>query len=65
MPGCPDAARPARRPSSLTIGLMRDETAILEDIRRALDGLDDRTAKLRRVASILREGGGYRWVGIY
>lgn len=44
---------------------MQDETALLEDVRRPLEGADDRTAKLRRVASILREGGGYRWVGIY
>jgi GAF domain-containing protein len=44
---------------------MREETAIVDEIRAALQGSDARTAKLHRVAEILRMGAGYRWVGIF
>ncbi|MEP7131909.1 MAG: GAF domain-containing protein [Acidobacteriota bacterium] len=44
---------------------MRDETEVIEQVRRAFDGTGDRREKYTRVAEALRKAGGYRWVGIY
>jgi L-methionine (R)-S-oxide reductase len=44
---------------------MKDEAAILQRIRLALDEGGQRPARIRRIADIIREAGGYRWVGIY
>ncbi|MEP6802425.1 MAG: GAF domain-containing protein [Acidobacteriota bacterium] len=44
---------------------MKNETEVLERIRRALDGTADRSEKFTRVADALREAGGYHWVGLY
>ena len=44
---------------------MRDEAEVLKEIRSALEGTADRAAKFERVAEIIRESAGYRWVGLY
>lgn len=44
---------------------MRDDAAILQRIRSASREGGQRPARIRRIADIIREAGGYRWVGIY
>jgi GAF domain-containing protein len=44
---------------------VREATEVLADIRKALEGAQDRSAKFRRVAEIIRDAAGYRWVGLY
>ncbi len=44
---------------------MKDETDVLAQIRRALDGTAERVEKFTRVAEALRSARDYRWVGLY
>jgi L-methionine (R)-S-oxide reductase len=44
---------------------MSESAPALERIRLALESGGPRRAGLRRAAEIIREAGGYRWVGIY
>jgi L-methionine (R)-S-oxide reductase len=44
---------------------MRDQADVLAEVRLALTGSGDRREKLEHIAAILREGRGYRWVGLY
>jgi len=44
---------------------MREEAEVLKEIRSALEGTGERKAKFERVAAILQEAGGYRWIGLY
>jgi len=44
---------------------MGDRSAILPQIRKALEEGGERAGRFRRIAEIIREGAGYRWVGLY
>jgi L-methionine (R)-S-oxide reductase len=44
---------------------MKHETRILAEIGLAVEGAGNRQSRLGRVAGIIRQAGGYRWVGIY
>ena len=44
---------------------MRDESEVLEEVRRTLDGTAEQAVKYGRIAEILRDAGDYQWVGIY
>jgi GAF domain-containing protein len=44
---------------------MREDTSVIEAIRKAARGNASRRSRLERVAGIIRSAGGYRWVGIY
>ena len=44
---------------------MREEAEVLKEIRSALEGTSERAVKSERVAAILQESRGYRWVGLY
>lgn len=38
---------------------------VLDEIRKVVDGSEDRTAKAKRIAELICRRGPYRWVGIY
>jgi putative methionine-R-sulfoxide reductase with GAF domain len=42
-----------------------DDGQVLAEVRAALDGGGEPTARFRRVVEAIRTAGGYRWVGLY
>ena len=42
-----------------------DISGLLAELRPILDGPVERSEKARRVAKLIRQAGGYRWVGLY
>jgi hypothetical protein len=42
-----------------------DRDRLLVDLERTVSKAGDRKASLRIVANLLKESGGYRWVGLY
>src|SRR5919204_5832080 len=42
-----------------------DWSTVLRDIDGVLLGRGERAAKATRIAELVREAGGYRWVGLY
>jgi L-methionine (R)-S-oxide reductase len=42
-----------------------DESRLLEEVRRVLEGGGDRERKAAGIASAIRRAGDYRWVGVY
>lgn len=44
---------------------MKRDRYVLDEMRNALEGVEDRKAKVERVADLIRSSGSHRWVGIY
>ncbi len=44
---------------------MNDNASVLGRIRLALHGASSRKERLERIGALIRQAGGYRWVGIY
>src|SRR5262249_25282735 len=42
-----------------------NESQVLQQIQSILDSSEDRVAKARRLAEVIRLAGDYRWVGLY